>query len=251
MTDTSITLEKISVVAPSRAASRRFGEMLANTHNAGADAFGQRPLDHAGPCYIGNLELPMPVVVAGTLPPRGIRTADMLAVDGTCPDLASPLEVTGSQPVSAWHWGEFYADYRVLPYVRQALERGALSPDDARVLDRLTQRLRAGIYDDDAPPARIHGDLWAGNVLYTSSEAVLIDPAAHGGHRITDLAMLALFGAAHLAETFDAYAATSSQLPKGWRRLIALHQLHPLLVHAVLFGGSYGAAAVRAAHEYR
>jgi fructosamine-3-kinase len=130
------------------------------------------------------------------------------------------------------------------------LDRGALSPDDARVFDRLAGRLRAGIYDDDAPPARIHGDLWAGNVLSTQNEVVLIDPAAHGGHRITDLAMLALFGATHLSETFDAYASTSPHLPNDWQRLITLHQLHPLLVHAVLFGGNYGTAAVRAAREY-
>ena len=42
-------------------------------------------------------------------------------------------------------------------------------------------------------PARIHGDLWSGNVMWTAdsgqSEAVLIDPAAHGGHREEDLAI--------------------------------------------------------------
>ena len=34
---------------------------------------------------------------------------------------------------------------------------------------------------------------------------VLIDPAAHGGHRETDLAMLALFGAPHLEEILAGY----------------------------------------------
>ena len=67
-------------------------------------------------------------------------------------------------------------------------------------------RLEAGEFDDDRPPARIHGDLWAGNVLYERRGAVLIDPAAHGGHGLTDLAMLALFGTEHLDRVQAAYA---------------------------------------------
>ncbi len=58
----------------------------------------------------------------------------------------------------------------------------------------------AGAYDDDRPPARIHGDLWSGNVVFTSLAAVLIDPAAHGGHGLTDLAMLDLFGCPYLEQ---------------------------------------------------
>jgi fructosamine-3-kinase len=76
--------------------------------------------------------------------------------------------------------------------------------------------------------------------------AWVIDPAAHGGHRETDLAMLALFGAPHLDRTLAAYHE-HRPLAAGWRERVALHQLHPLLVHAVLFGGSYGRRAVEAA----
>ena len=99
------------------------------------------------------------------------------------------------------------------------------------------------------PPARIHGDLWSGNVLWGSDgTAWLIDPAAHGGHRETDLAMLALFGAPHLQRLLDAYAE-AAPLADGWRERVPLHQLHPLLVHAVLFGGGYGARAAQAARS--
>jgi fructosamine-3-kinase len=39
--------------------------------------------------------------------------------------------------------------------------------------------------------------------------------------------------------------------PDGdWRRLIGLHQLHPLLVHAVSHGPSYGVAAEQTAAGY-
>jgi fructosamine-3-kinase len=80
--------------------------------------------------------------------------------------------------------------------------------------------------------------------MVTAAGFVLIDPAAHGGHRITDLAMLALFGAPYLEVTLAAYEGASRWLPPRWRDLIGLHQLHPLLVHAALFGGSYGPQAV-------
>jgi len=79
---------------------------------------------------------------------------------------------------------------------------------------------------------------------------VLIDPAAHGGHRLTDLAMLALFSTPHLQRILDAYAEASTWLPDGWRALIGLHQLHPLLVHAELFGGGYRAQALEIAKRY-
>lgn len=140
-------------------------------------------------------------------------------------------------------WGRFYARWRLEPY------RGAagLCQRGHEVLTRLCDALEAGRFDDDAPAARIHGDLWSGNALWTPRGVTLIDPAAHGGHRITDLAMLALFGVPFFEEIEDAYERTSSSLPRDWRRLIPLHQVHPLLVHAALFGGSYSAAAAAAA----
>ena len=140
-------------------------------------------------------------------------------------------------------WGTFYAQYRIEPYL-------ADSGIDARglaTLEHLCAALETGTFDDDAPPARIHGDLWSGNVLWTPSGVGLIDPAAHGGHRITDLAMLALFSTPHLARIHAAYAEASAPLPDHWRDLIDLHQVHPLLVHAVLFGGGYRSQAVAAA----
>ena len=95
-------------------------------------------------------------------------------------------------------------------------------------------------------PARIHGDLWSGNVVWTAHGAVLIDAgAAHGGHPETDLAMLALFGLPHLERVVRAYDAEVPLAP-GWPERVPLMQLHPLLVHVVLFGGGY-VSSVRAA----
>jgi fructosamine-3-kinase len=76
----------------------------------------------------------------------------------------------------------------------------------------------------------------------------LIDPSAYGGHREIDLAMLRLFGGPR-ERVFDAYAE-AYPLADGYEDRVELWQLLPLLVHAVLFGGPYGAAAERGARHY-
>ena len=102
------------------------------------------------------------------------------------------------------------------------------------------------------PPARLHGDLWGGNVLAAGdgTRPVLVDPAAHGGHREVDLAMLALFGAPGGLERVLAAYAEVHPPADGQAERVALWQLFPLLVHAALFGGGYGAAVDRAARAY-
>jgi fructosamine-3-kinase len=98
----------------------------------------------------------------------------------------------------------------------------------------------------DEPPARLHGDLWAGNrVVDRSGRSWLIDPAAHGGHREFDLAMMRVFGGFERA-AYDAYDE-SYPLADDWQGRVPLHQLAPLLVHAIKFGGSYPAAVADAA----
>jgi fructosamine-3-kinase len=134
-------------------------------------------------------------------------------------------------------WPEWYASRRLLPYLRMAVDSGALRPGDARLVEAVTGRIGA-LAGPAEPPSRIHGDCWAGNVLWSGGRGWLIDPAAHGGHRETDLAMLALFGASHLDRILAGYN-DAVPLAAGWRARVPLHQLHPLLVHACLFGASY------------
>jgi fructosamine-3-kinase len=110
------------------------------------------------------------------------------------------------------------------------------------------KRCAAGDFDTEDEPARLHGDLWSGNVIWTPDGAVLIDPAAHGGHRESDLAMLALFGCPYLDEVLAGYQAVRP-LAVGWQRRIGLHQLYPLLAHVVLFGGGYGRQSEAAARS--
>lgn len=211
VSDDSLSLVQVPTSPPSAAAARTFGTQLVTTHDAGATAFGVGPDGWSGDGYIGE----------------------------------APLTLRAHR-----RWGEFYATERVLPYAREAAGQGTLTHSALGTIEALAERLVSGEFDDPAPPARIHGDLWAGNVLFGTDSVTLIDPAAQGGHRVTDLAMLALFGLPHLEAVFAAYTEASAQLPADWRALIGLHQLHPLLVHAVLFGGGYGDQAAQVACRY-
>ncbi len=144
-------------------------------------------------------------------------------------------------------WPSFYMTRRVEPYVRQAVDRGSLPRDAMRAFDEVAWQINE-ISGPPEPPSRIHGDLWRGNVLASpDGRTWVIDPAAHGGHRETDLAMMRLFG----GFGSRCYAAYDEAFPlaTGHEHRVALHQLHPLLVHAVLFGASYGADALRAARR--
>ena len=142
-------------------------------------------------------------------------------------------------------WPDWYAANRLLPYARIASDAGTLDPADTRLIEAAAAR-SADVAGPPEPPSRIHGDCWSGNVLWSAERGWLIDPAAHGGHRESDLAMLALFGAPFLDQILATYAETAP-LADGWQSRIPLHQLHPLLVHVCLFGGSYRDAALGAA----
>jgi fructosamine-3-kinase len=207
--DASLTLERLDAAAPTRAAAHEFGRRLARTHDAGADGFGAPPDGWAGPGYFGPLHQPL------------------------------PMSYSASD-----RWGCFYANERLAPMADLAATRLDGPARDA--IEAVMARCDAGEFDDDDPPARLHGDLWSGNVMWTTCGAVLIDPAAHGGHRETDLAMLALFGCPHIETVIEGYQA-HRPLREGWWDRVGLHQIYPLLAHAVLFGGGYPRQALAAA----
>jgi fructosamine-3-kinase len=138
-------------------------------------------------------------------------------------------------------WPTFYAERRRLPYL------GGLDRDVRAAVTRVIDRLPV-LAGPATPPARIHGDLWSGNLIWAADGQVwLIDAAAaHGGHRETDLAMLALFGSPFLDDILASYQEVTP-LAADWQDRVPVHQLHPLLVHAQLFGSSYAARALHAA----
>lgn len=147
-------------------------------------------------------------------------------------------------------WAEFLAERRVEPLLRAAVDRGILTAGDAALWERVRARLDELLGPAGAePPARLHGDLWSGNAMTDAGgDPVLIDPAAHGGHREVDLAMMRLFGG-FPERVFAAYAEASPPAA-GEPERRPLHQLHPLLVHALLFGGGYPARVRSALARY-
>jgi fructosamine-3-kinase len=145
-------------------------------------------------------------------------------------------------------WASFYAERRIAPLTRLAAERGLIAAAAERSLERICARMPE-LTGPPEPAARLHGDLWSGNVMAdVDGRAWLIDPSCYGGHREVDLAMLRLFGAPS-ERSFAAYEE-SRPLSDGWQERVELYQLLALLVHALLFGGSYVAATERIAARY-
>lgn len=209
VSEQSVTIDRIPTGGPSAHAAREFGAALARLHLSGAPSYGAPPSGAPEHGWIG--DLPMSY--------------------GDYPDFPS-----------------FWAEARLIPTARAARRSGGISNQSLAGIEQFCGELRAGLVDTGPPvrPGRLHGDLWSGNVLWGGDGQVwLIDPAAHGGHPSSDLAMLALFGVPYLAEITHAHAVASGIAPLNGS-LLALHQLWPLLVHAALFGPAYGAQAMGA-----
>ena len=235
-------------------AAEAFGRALAVTHAAGAPVFGAAPPGWDGRTQMG-------------------RSNERIRPCEREPDGVAPRR-----------WGEFFADDRLVPYLEPCLDRGSLTSRHASVIERVCERLRDGDFDADQPAlvrraarergdrvavARTHGDLWTGNVMWVPERTidwappragrgrggvpdvvgVLIDPLAQGAHAETDLAALGVFGQRHLERIIAGYHEISP-LADGWRERVGLHQLHMLIIHAFLFGGSYGAATASVAGRY-
>jgi fructosamine-3-kinase len=206
VTATFLRLERVETAPPTAAVAEDLGRRLAVLHATGAQAYGAPWTGFVGP------------------------VDDLLPMDNA----PSPT------------WAEHFRERRLIPSLRLAHDRGAISGADVSAVEQVLERLAELVPEEG--PARLHGDLWSGNVLWAADAAWLVDPAAHGGHRETDLAMLALFGLPHLERVRAAYDETTP-LAGGWRDRVPLHQLWPLLVHAALFGPGYGARAGAAARS--
>ena len=206
--DDYLDIERVEPASPTPKAASAFGAALARMHDTGAQFFGSAPQGYDGTCYFGPLQDPVPM------------------------DTGEWTDVT-----------TYYGEGRILPMVRLGVERGVLGNADLdlaqHVVDALPDLLGPAASDK---PARVHGDLWSGNVMWTHGndgvEAILIDPAAHGGHREEDLAMLHLFGMPYLSEIMDGYMSVHP-LKSGYQDRYTLWQLYLIAGHCVFFGGGY------------
>jgi fructosamine-3-kinase len=204
-----LLLEWIEPGHLNEAGAEELGRGLAAVHAAGAPHFGDPRAEAGASTRFGSLALP----------------------NDATPD-----------------WPSFFVHARLRPLARLALLQGRLTQAGRAAIERICERVNE-LAGPPEPPARLHGDLWSGNVHADArGRPWLIDPAVYGGHREMDLAMLRLFGAPP-QRIFAAYEEVAP-LAEGWRERVQLWQLAPLLVHAILFGGSYCAAAERIAVHY-
>jgi len=232
-------------VSPTPRAAEEFGRALAHTHAAGASHLGAPPPGFEGEGWMGEAPL--------SLPERPRARGEEDGANPANPDEATPA----SSPRESW--GAFYAHQRIAPYVSSRVFAAA----ERALIEKLCERLESGEFDHDQPrlvedaknrhnnvsAARTHGDLWNGNVMWTPGGAVLIDPAAQGGHAEEDLAALAVFGCPHYERILAAYDE-ASPLADGWRERVALHQAHIMMIHCAVFGRSYVPEAVAIARRY-
>jgi protein-ribulosamine 3-kinase len=168
---------------------------------------------------------------------RGLAALHRFGVPGFGLDHDNFIGRLRQRNVPQRKWAEFYRNHRLEPQLVRAVERGLTSPVVRQGFERLFARLD-GLVGPPEPPARLHGDLWSGNLLVDETGGpCLVDPAVYGGHREIDLAMMRLFGG-FSDRVFDAYEERWP-LADGWEERVPLYQLYPMLVHVNLFGGSY------------
>ena len=236
---------RVVSVSPSAQDAEAFGRALAYTHAAGATHLGAAPDGYAGDGWKGEAHLSLPERPSA----RGEADSANRADCAEATSASSPRE----------SWGAFYARERIAPY----LDARVFTASERHLIERLCERLDSGDLDhgqprlvadaiarrEDVGAARTHGDLWNGNVMWTPGGAVLIDPAAQGGHAEEDLAALAVFGCPYYERILAAYNE-ASPLEDGWRERLTLHQAHIIMIHCAVFGRSYVPDAVAIARRY-
>lgn len=179
------------------------------------------------------------------VPPGGVRDDESVGralaalhrrgAPGFGLDRSNLLATIGQDNTPEPTWADFLARRRLTPL--RDLAAPQLAARSLAALDDLIARV-ADLVGPDEPPARLHGDLWSGNLLDgADGRPVVIDPAVYGGHREVDLAMMRLFGGFG-PRVYAAYEETYP-LAVGHEDRVALNQSIPLLVHVILFGSGY------------
>ena len=250
----------LASVPPTVKAAEEFGRSLAYTHAAGASHLGAPPPGFEGDGWMGEARLSLPggpkKASNGVAPQMGSGVPS----EAADPDRSAKGEAAQCPaPASAESWGAFYARERIAPY----LDDRTFAATERALIEILCERLASGGLDHGQPrlvtdsiaeqrdvgAARTHGDLWSGNVMWTPEGAVLIDPAAQGGHAEEDLAALSVFGCPHYDRILAAYDE-ASPMEDGWRERVTLHQMHIIMIHCAIFGRSYVPEAMAIARRY-
>ena len=106
-------------------------------------------------------------------------------------------------PVSGGTWTDFFAQRRLIPMVRSAVDSGKLPQELQRGVEAIISRMDS-LSGPDPRPTLLHGDAQQHNFVSTDTGAAIIDPAPYFGHPEMDLAQIEVCNPVPGA-VFDAY----------------------------------------------
>lgn len=145
-------------------------------------------------------------------------------------------------------WTEFFIHQRIDPLLKLTVNRKIISPQHIKDFEQLYTKFSA-IFPE-TKPSLLHGDLWIGNLMTDAAGyPALIDPAVYYGHPEMDLAFTMLFGGFD-HKFYQSYHEAQKPAP-GFEQRAELYNLYPLMVHALLFGGSYISQCLQIVSRYK
>lgn len=146
-------------------------------------------------------------------------------------------------------WADFYVKQRLMPERDAAVAAGRWNDFREQHFQQMVAAFQDCYAQRQVEPSLLHGDLWAGNYMFTSDGTpTLIDPDALYGDREYDLAMTTIFAGFEP----DFYRAYNDVYPldPGYQDRLPWYQFYYLCMHLILFGEMYGGSVDNILERY-
>ena len=144
-------------------------------------------------------------------------------------------------------WSTFYAERRLWPGLRLAIDSGNMPPDVIRQVEKLVSRLPE-LCGPEIVPSLLHGDAQQNNFISTEMGAVVIDPAIYYGNPEMDLAFIDIYQTVP-EDVFDGYQNELTIDPGFWERRY-LWRVCGYLAAVTVEGQSYLGKLTEALQKY-
>ena len=149
------------------------------------------------------------------------------------------LTLQDNTPVN--NWIDFFSEKRILHLLTLIKNKKGFTATEVSLIEKFVLKLPS-LLPSHSEPGLIHGDLWSGNYMITTSGPALIDPAACYADREMEFGILTLFGG--FSNNFWQGYNEVYPLPDDWKKRNPIYQSYHLLNHFYLFGGNYGNQAL-------